>query len=63
MYQHELTKQNNCVISKPKIIYIYFFFIVFIQPICLPIKPKHRNNMLVSSVPFVAGWGSTSFRE
>uniref|UniRef100_A0A2S2Q5Y0 CLIP domain-containing serine protease n=1 Tax=Sipha flava TaxID=143950 RepID=A0A2S2Q5Y0_9HEMI len=32
-----------------------------IQPICLPILQKHRSNQLVSLVPFVAGWGSTSF--
>lgn len=34
----------------------------FIQPICLPTLSNHRNNMLVRSLPFVAGWGSTSFR-
>ncbi|KAF0764095.1 venom protease-like [Aphis craccivora] len=34
----------------------------FIQPICLPILSHHRANKLVKSVPFVAGWGATSFR-
>ncbi|XP_050433643.1 venom protease-like isoform X2 [Adelges cooleyi] len=33
-----------------------------IQPICLPIMSDLRTNLLVKSLPFVAGWGSTSFR-
>ncbi|VVC37366.1 Hypothetical protein CINCED_3A008244 [Cinara cedri] len=37
-------------------------FSKFIQPICLPIMPEIRSKMLVNLVPFVAGWGVTSYR-
>uniref|UniRef100_A0A481MQI0 CLIP domain-containing serine protease n=1 Tax=Nipponaphis monzeni TaxID=196483 RepID=A0A481MQI0_9HEMI len=37
-------------------------FTKFIQPICLPVLSNHRNNLLVGYNPFVAGWGSISFR-
>ncbi|XP_050544569.1 venom protease-like [Daktulosphaira vitifoliae] len=33
-----------------------------IQPICLPISSELRANRFVKKMPFVAGWGATSFR-
>jgi len=42
---------------------IFFFYIEFIQPICLPVLSHHRSNKLVDSAPFVAGWGSESLRK
>jgi len=32
-----------------------------IQPICLPVEPALRNKDYTRSLPFVAGWGATSF--
>ncbi|KAL1115929.1 hypothetical protein AAG570_005424, partial [Ranatra chinensis] len=34
----------------------------FVQPICLPKTPEMLANKFVKNFPFVAGWGSTSYK-
>lgn len=37
-------------------------FTSLLHPICLPVDEYNRNRNLEDAFPFVAGWGSTSFR-
>ncbi|XP_063241860.1 venom protease-like [Bacillus rossius redtenbacheri] len=37
-------------------------FTARIRPICLPLSPELRSKTFVRNYPFIAGWGSTSYR-
>lgn len=40
-----------------------FYMAADVQPICLPVDPAIRNKNFVKTLPFVAGWGATSFSK
>ena len=40
---------------------LFLYYLGDAQPICLPIEPRVKDMDMVNLMPYVAGWGSTSY--